>query len=324
MENLNKATFVHTIRKKLVYINRETKAIKNISPEGESIEGLSRVKIDSDWSIGVFSTNDIRIFNEEGECTHTHHVEDKITCVEKGNRSNRIIFCVKDSVEKKQNIYTWNANTDTEEYVCSIYQEAAIQGIFEAEDGRILCWDAVSTRPTFIYLYEKDMLYGPYQNPNLCRSPSNIIAETDGFVFSEKDSMYRWNLVWRIPTLDNDDAREVLEEDDTKILALQPISSVAFVLENLIAVLEKKKESNVQHTSTQHPVFIESARHGMNLFYQHNQQSQLLVWVGDVMRDFSSGVLFENGRITLKKNRELIVLQLMKGDTEVPLQVLFE
>jgi len=308
----------------MVYINRKTQEIKDISPEGESVEGMSRVQIGSDWSMIVYSAKSIRIFNQQGECTHTHQVLDKITCVSKGHSANRILFCVKDSAEKnKQNIYIWDVKNDTQEYVCSILQEASIQGLFETTDGRVLCWDDVQGRPTFLYWYENSLLHGPFQNPNLFRSPRDIIAEPDGVVFGEKDSVFRWNLAWGFPQLGMDEEADILEPEEAKKLILQPISSVSYVLENFPAVLAEKRRNNAKHASEKNPVFMESARHGMNLFYRHEQESHVLVWVGAVMRDFSSGVLFENGCITLKKNRELIVLQLMKGDTEVSLQDLF-
>ena len=63
--------------------------------------------------------------------------------------------------------------------------------------------------------------------------------------------------------------------------------------------------------------FAESAEYGVSLFYKHQDVVRQITWIGLMMRGFSVGGVYPNGRILANKNREVIVLQLMKGNKAI-------
>ena len=60
-------------------------------------------------------------------------------------------------------------------------------------------------------------------------------------------------------------------------------------------------------------VLAEASIYGVVVHYQQSGSVQRLLWTGDSIRGFSLIEILEDGTILLKKNRSIVVLQLMRS-----------
>ena len=107
-------------------------------------------------------------------------------------------------------------------------------------------------------------------------------------------------------------------------VSFEPISTVDFILaspagrqrDNLSYVMDRHERNKTSlHVKTaDYSAFVETMIHGVHLYIKRKEEPpRVLVWLGKTMKGFRAIKLFDSGKIIASKNREIIVLQLMKG-----------
>ena len=98
---------------------------------------------------------------------------------------------------------------------------------------------------------------------------------------------------------------------------LNGISSEMYALENFAVLYEQLKSSHSYMCSSMYPIFAEEEAYGVNVYYSSQSGVRHATWMGTMMRNYTVGAVFDEGRIVAYKNREVIVLQLMSGNKEI-------
>ena len=198
----------------------------------------------------------------------------------------------------------WDETSKQDGIAYSFTHGASIAGVYiSPSQNKILMWDAVSGRSTSFFCVHEDVLYGPFSNPNCTRSPSKIIATKQGLVFTEKD-VHRWVLSMEV------------HEDELRP-ALSAASSEMYALEHFSEVYDQLTISLPHICSSKYPIFAEEEAYGVNVYYSSKSGIHHATWMGTMMRNYTVGAVFDEGRIVAYKNREVIVLQVMRGNKEI-------
>ena len=209
-----------------------------------------------------------------------------------------------DGNNKKLSMHCWDGAPASTPMEKSFVSTTAINGIYiSPSKGKVLLWSYASGRETHFYYVQQNTLYQGLVNPNCTHAPSNIIETKEGLVFNEKDSS-RWSLSLQI-------------QEDELSPYLTPISSEMFVLENFSLLHNQIPLSRPYQCSSRYKIFVETECYGVNVYYQSHETTAKLTWMGFMMRNYSIGGIFDEGRIVAYKNREVIVLQVMKGNKEI-------
>ena len=185
-------------------------------------------------------------------------------------------------------------------------------------------WIERTTKPTPLeyYLYRSSESSSPILGPrhplltkglrSLYRLPS---TQGDGFAFCSGDNDRRWTLKY-----DYEYGEEGVSQE--RSLLLKSHSSWDYASENVSIIADAFQE----FPTVIEPlgVFAENVPQGVVLQYlaQNAHEGIRLLWTGDSIRDFKIAQILPNGRILIKKNRDLIVLQLMKGNKPVCFETL--
>lgn len=251
---------------------------------------------------------------KRGEASQTHHflakldtqgilqhyfsLDQTISAVAP-NTAQSVVFVCEDGKQKRICDYTWGATQEITRH--SFVHSAGIKGIFVGIQ-KLLCWDSSSGRATSFFYEEKQVLYKNIQNPNCTHGPRNILEDTKGIVFSNSDGQGRWRISLEMG-----------------VPLLSTISSEMYVLSNFDRVYHQKLNQKQHNTLSgrDFSLFVESSEYGINLFYKNSDVVRQITWIGLMMRGFSVGGLYPNGRILANKNREVIVLQLMRGNKKI-------
>ena len=103
---------------------------------------------------------------------------------------------------------------------------------------------------------------------------------------------------------------------------LQPVLAWEYAQQNTHQLATYKHQQKLQTTVGEHDIFIEKTQYGILLHYKRKDKDlgHTLTWTGNSLRDFHLGSIRDvdgKGKIVLRKNRDVIILQLMKGSTPV-------
>ncbi|MAA78939.1 MAG: hypothetical protein CL916_06735 [Deltaproteobacteria bacterium] len=221
-----------------------------------------------------------------------------------------ILVCQEEGTQKILRQIYWETSSKKSGLSFSFEHSASIAGIYlSPSQKRILVWDSVAGRETSFFCVHEDELYGPFSNPNCRLPPSSIIETTQGLVFTERDA-HRWSLSMAV-------------REDGLWPVLNGLSSEMFALEHFSDLYEQLSSLSPQMCSSMYQVFAESESYGVNVYYQAEEEIRHATWMGTMMRNYTIGGVFDEGRIVAYKNREVIVLQLMRGSTEISFAELF-
>lgn len=218
---------------------------------------------------------------------------------------------------------------DNAKYACWIERShyVDIEHLYDV-NGSVLF--TCSEDPLEAYLYLSDDLYDAAkegkrilkipQHPSLRKNPRELyISQSEHSIqFRSGDTSLQWFLRYDYPI--NEGEAELSKE---LILTSQP--AFAHVQETFDATIEQKKQSHFDICSLENDVFVDTEPYGVVLHYKNPlaKHGKSLVWTGNMVQGYKLGNVVDKvendakGLIVLYKNRDVIVLQLMKGNREV-------
>ena len=196
----------------------------------------------------------------------------------------------------------------------------------EFPDGHLLFWFVREKRPLELYAYDSKssrILRVP-ENPLLQKKPHQVkrLSQGDGFTFRSGESSFRWVLRYDYPVSEND---FVEERSLTKEMIIESTSAWQYSQENPTDLIACKRRNNSNLVLQQYPVFAEVMPYGVLVHYllPNAERAQTLVWSGSTIRGYVVANVLPQGVVVLKKNRDVIVLQLMRGAQKCEFRDLF-
>lgn len=212
-----------------------------------------------------------------------------------------------------RHIYKCELAAKQSSLIFTLQSTAQIKGLYHS-NGDILFWVEHKPNPLGLFLYHQatnQIMTVPEHNllknglKNIYRRPLG-----EAFCFQSGDNDRRWTLAY--------DRR-------TQQLELRFYTDWIHASENLSELVNGfQSEKNVVSDLN---LFSESTYQGILLHYSNDlsERAQRLMWTGESLRDFKVCQILDlasGGRIIVKKNRSLIVLQLMKGNVPQPFKAL--
>ena len=199
---------------------------------------------------------------------------------------------------------------------------ADISGIYH-NNNLLLYWIHRANQPLELYWYNSTEPHiGPFPhstrvdgNRLLKHAPHSIyrLPKEEGFSFKSGDNDRRWVLTFDFPLIEEDTVPPVQKK---LLLELHTDWKYATVhLADMLTEFENK-------TSALDTIYAEASPFGVVLHYHTAKRNGRLLWTGTSIRDFTVVAVTPEGLILLKKNRNIIVLQLMKGDEAKPFSAL--
>ena len=308
-----------------------TQTVAPINSDG-SEKGLkvSEIRYFDDGIITYDDTNiyTIIVKNKNLKLNTVHTIEEDrfitaIHCTPQGNQPHQIHFAttigsLKDKGSLPREIWEITLSNETvtnQTLLDTISETTRVSGVWH-DDGDILYWfDRSDTKVQLkYYLYRKSLgkrLDGP-EKQLLLKGPTGIYrlpaTQGDGFAFLSGDNDRRWTLLYNYEYGDDG-------VSSTKSLQTTVHTSWAYASTHFDDIAT----AFIDYPTVQQSlgVFAEKIPQGIVLHYKPTgaYEGLRLLWTGDSIGAFKLAHTLPNGRIILKKNRDLIVLQLMKGDT---------
>ena len=235
----------------------------------------------------------------------------KFTSLYTTGLDNIWICSTTETTMKEIYVVNWNGQHTQ---ICACNSSQQIEG-FYVFDTKILAWakptmgkstplfyaEKKGERWQFCTMNGSDMI----QHNSCMNVPQNVLLAKDGLYFSITDEDQIW---WIYPN-ENEDGNAVS-------ITTEPIED--FIVNHhekffeRVAPMRKISNANVS-------AMVFSVSYGLNLYLQHSSwgDMQQLVWLGMLSKTHRVLELLPNGRIIAVRNREVMVLQLMKGSKAV-------
>lgn len=245
----------------------------------------------------------VALFDAQGE--QREYLECEYPCtVAAYVDSEQFLVVQEDGQNKTLSLLRWDGKPPSVPMEKTFVSGASVTGIYRSPSKeKILLWNHSSGKITRFYYVCEGTLYENFFNPNCTHAPSNIVETQQGLVFTEKDAQ-RWSLSLQMK-------EEVLSPQ------LDACSSEMFATENFPLVYEQLSVHRPYQCSVRHRVFAESEPYGVNVYYHSQGKTEKVTWMGLMMRNYTVGGIFDEGRVVAYKNREVIVLQVMRGNKEI-------
>lgn len=213
-------------------------------------------------------------------------------------------------------IYELDSTNQRLNQLTQINSSAKISGL-NHQNGHLLFWVTRTNTPLDLF-WLNIQSQTQYQVPNhsLLIDGLKSIHPTqisDGFAFKSGDNDRLWTLHLDYPIV----------QDDSQSKPKKPLLSLhsdwEYVSKHFDEVLQAFADKPTAIQSKAVNVFADSSPFGVLLYYKQNETIKHLLWTGSSLRDFSVINVHPDGFITLYKNREVIVLRVMRGDQGITL-----
>ena len=201
---------------------------------------------------------------------------------------------------------------------------ADISGVYH-NNNLLLYWIYRANQPLELYWYNSTEPHiGPFPhstrvdgNRLLKHAPHSIyrLPKEEGFSFKSGDNDRRWVLKFDVPLIEEDTVPPV-----QKKLLLELHTDWKYASGHLADMLTEFESK----TSALDNIYAEASPFGVVLHYRSAKRNGRLLWTGTSIRDFTVVAVTPEGLVLLKKNRSIIVLQLMKGAEPKPFCALMD
>jgi len=278
----------------------------------------------------VYDDSNIYLINDKKQLHHVHSTpEGQIITAVNCNSTNGLVSLIhyavtigkpKEKGDLPREIFQLSIKNNHITRLCTLNSTAQISGL-QHINGDTLFWiERKENHQSLAYYIHRPsietLLKGP-SHPLLIAGLKSLyrLPTEDGFAFSSGDNDRKWTAKY-----DYTYNKEGVSQD--KQLQLQLHRNWEYSSLHTAEILEAFAETTTVLPESN--VFVESIPQGLVLHYQPSNLSEgrRLLWTGDSVKDFKISQLLPNGRILLKKNRSVIVLQLMKGNEPQPFRAL--
>jgi hypothetical protein len=278
----------------------------------------------------VYNDNDIYLINDKKQLHHVHSTPDgqlitAANCTSTEGVVTLIHYAVtigkpKEKGDLPREVFQLTVNDNSISQLCSVVSTAQISGL-QHISGDTLFWieRKENNQPLAYYIHRPSVgtLLKGHSHPLLVAGLKSLyrLPTEDGFAFSSGDNDRKWTVKYDYTyNKDGDPQDKHLQLHLHRNWEYSSLHT-AEILETFAEAASVLPESNV---------FVESIPQGLVLHYQPSNLSEgrRLLWTGDSVKDFKIAQILPNGRILLKKNRSVIVIQLMKGAEPKPFSAL--
>lgn len=278
----------------------------------------------------VYDDSNIYLINDKKQLRHVHSTPEgqiitAVNCTSMNGLVSLIHYAVtigkpKEKGDLPREIFQLSIKDNHITRLCTLNSTAQISGL-QHINGDTLFWiERKENNQSLAYYIHRPsietLLKGP-SHPLLIAGLKSLyrLPTEDGFAFSSGDNDRKWTAKY-----DYTYNKEGVSQEKT--LQLQLHRNWEYSSLHTDEILEAFAETTTVLPESN--VFVESIPQGLVLHYQPSNLSEgrRLLWTGDSVKDFKISQLLPNGRILLKKNRSVIVLQLMKGNEPKPFRAL--
>ena len=203
----------------------------------------------------------------------------------------------------------------------SFQSDAAISGV-DSSDQYVLYWFVREKKPLELWAFSTSAstLIPVPGHSLLEKAPRDILhfSTGNGFTFRSGESSLRWVVRYDYPMNDDEGVQH-------KEMILENHLAWQYAQDNCEQLIDLKRDIKSTKVLSNVPVFAEVMPYGVVVHYKPSSglRGRTLLWSGQTIRGYVLCALLPKGLVILKRNRDIIVLQLMKGKDDVPFATLF-